>query len=292
MNITIEKTSDYQCFLRGIIFFSLFEIIWWCISPLFFLLEGCLVNPIPVIILEKLLKLAAFYYVFRKAAVWDIKWKHLIAVVVLFAVVQLLGYLSLFTDFFDDQYLTTTHDISNLTLWKVRLWSWVISTLVIISFLWWNLDASASGSESDTIGTTNRYLCGGMLFFLTFHLVLFSVNYVANSYWPYTYHPILLDCAFYPLLLAITAGTIYLIIHKKMIVLPLAFLLSLLALFVFTKWFLPNIVFAHYMYLEPTDAYYVHFFTNLSYVCFCAVFLTAFYLYSKGEPDTPAGEDE
>lgn len=281
MNTTIEKSLDYQYFLLGIAFYSLFEIVWWSISPIFFAIEGCLENPIPVVIMEKLLKLVAFYFLFRKAIVWNLQWKHLIAVVVLFALVQLLGYLSLFTDFFDDHYLTTTHDISNLTMWKIRLWSWVITTLVIISFLWWNFDASESGPGSDTIDTTNRYLCGGMLFFLTFHLVLFSVNYIANSYWPYTYHPVLLDCVFYPLLLAITAGTIYMIIRKKMIVPPLAVLLSLLALFVFTKWFLPNIVFTHYMYLEPTDDFYVHYFSNVSNVCYFAVSLTAFYLYRK-----------
>ena len=281
MNTTIEKPLDYQHFLLGIVSYSLFEIVWWSISPIFFALEGCLVNPIPVVIVEKLLKLVAFYFLFRKVTTWDIQWKHLVAVVALFAVVQLLGYLSLFTDFFDNHYLTTTHDISNLTMRKIRVWSWVITTLVIMSFLWWNFDASEYSTESDTIDMTNRYLCGGMLFFLTFHLVLFSVNYVANSYWPYTYHPVLLDCVFYPLLPAVTVGTIYLIVHKKMIVPPLAVLLSLLALFVFTKWFLPNIVFAHYMYLEPTDDLYVHYYSNVSSVCYFAVSLTALYLYRK-----------
>ena len=281
MNTTIEKPLDYRHFLLGIVLFSLFEIVWWSISPVFFALEGCLVNPVPVIIVEKLLKIAAFYYLFLRATVWDIRWKHLIAVAALLAVIPLLGYLSLFTGFFDEHYLTTTHDISNLAMRKIRLWSWVITTLIIMSFLWWNYDASESGTESDTADTTNRYLCGGMLFSLTFHFVLFSVNGVANSYWPYTYHPVLLDCVFYPLLLAVTAGTIFLIVRKKMIVPPIAVLLSLLALFVFTRWFLPNIVLTHYMYLEPTDDFYVHFFSNVSNVCYFAVSLTAFYLYRK-----------
>lgn len=283
----IEKPSDYRHFLLGIVFFALFEIVWWSISPFFFALE-CVMPPVFVVIGEKLLKLAAFYYMFCKATVWDIQWKHLIIVVALYAAVQLLGYLTLFSDFFDNHYLMKDYDISNLTLRKVRLWSWVITTLVIMSFLWWNFVASESGSESDTIDTTNRYLCGGMLFFLTFHFVLFSVNNVANSYWLYTYHPVLLDCVFYPLLLAIAAAAIYLIICKKMVVPPLAVLLALLALFVFTKWFLPNIVFDHYSKLEPTDDFYVHFFTNVSYVCYFAVALTALYLYRKGKLDAPA----
>lgn len=286
MITTIEKPTDYRHFLLGIVFFALFEIVWWSISPVFFALE-CVLPPVFVVIGEKLLKLAAFYYLFCKATVWDIQWKHLLAVLLLYAVIQLLAYLSLFSDSFDHLYGDSIYDISNLTMWKIRLWSWVITTLVIMSFLWWNVDASEPGTESGTMDTTNRYLCGGMLFFLTFRLVLFSVDYVANSYWPYTYHPVLLDCVFYPLLLAIAAAAIYLIICKKMVVPPLAVLLALLALFVFTKWFLPNIVFQHYFKLEPTDDFYFHFFTNVSGVCYCAVFLTAFYLYRKSELDAP-----
>ena len=110
MITAIEKPSDYRYFLLGIVFFALFEIIWWSISPVFFALEG-LMHPIPVVIVENLLKLVAFYYIFRKTTVWDIQWKHLIIVVALYAAVQLLGYLTLFTDFFDNHYLMTDYDI-------------------------------------------------------------------------------------------------------------------------------------------------------------------------------------
>ena len=287
MITAIEKPSDYRYFLLGIVFFALFEIIWWSISPVFFALEG-LMHPIPVVIVENLLKLVAFYYIFRKTTVWDIQWKHLIIVVALYAAVQLLGYLTLFTDFFDNHYLMTDYDIPNLTMWKIRLWSRVISTLVIMAFLWWNSETSEPLHEVDDQDTTNRYLCGGMLTVLTFHFLLFSVNYIGNSLWMYTYHPVLLDIILYPLLLAITAATLYLIVRRKMIELPLAALLTLLALFVFTKYFLHGIVFEHYSNREPSDnIFYYHFFTNVSHVCYCAVFLTAFYLYRKGESHTP-----
>ena len=92
MIITIEKPSDYRHFLLGIVFFALFEIVWWSISPVFFALE-CVLPPVFVVIGEKLLKLAAFYYLFCKATVWDIQWKHLLAVLLLYAVIQLLAYL-------------------------------------------------------------------------------------------------------------------------------------------------------------------------------------------------------
>ncbi len=114
----IEKPSDYRHFLLGIVFFALFEIVWWSISPFFFALE-CVMPPVFVVIGEKLLKLAAFYYLFCKATVWDIQWKHLLAVLLLYAVIQLLAYLSLFSDSFDHLYGDSIYDISNLTMWKV-----------------------------------------------------------------------------------------------------------------------------------------------------------------------------
>ena len=287
MFTTLEKPSDYRLFLLGIIFYSLFEFVWWGVSPVFFALQG-LLSPIPVIVGKELLRLAWFYFIFRKATVWDLRWKHLAIVVALYVVVQFLFGLATYTGL-SDHFFTKHFDISNLTLRKVSMWSWVISDLVIMSFLWWNFDTlGESGQEADDLAATNRHLCGSMLFFNTFELALFSVNHVANSYGPYTYHPALLDCLFYPLLLAITAGTIYLIIRKKMIVPPLAILLALFALFVFTKCYFPNIVFDHYSKLEPSGYYnYVHFFTNVSGVCIFAVFLTAFYLFRKGESDTP-----
>lgn len=284
MFLSADKKSDYQHFLYGIVLYWLFETMVAQFTQCFFVLEYVL-NPLAVYAGNKLLFLIAFYLFFRKPLLLNIKWIHIVCALVVTAFLSLLGF------FVMDRLCTGAVNYEghlmdcNLTLRdmeKVRLAISIATTLFIIVFLWWKFDRS----ESDMQDTTNRYFYGGALFMLTFFAVTNIVSGTANVCWRYTQHYLLISLIAYPLLAIVTAGAIYLLVRKKMLVLPIVAIMIVLTISFFSVSFLPAVLF-HFLAKNGTYTYtslpseHLAYFSSGKSLCDLAMFLTSFILYRR-----------
>lgn len=286
MFLPAEKNSDYQHFLYGIVLYWLYETMVAQFTGCFFVLEYVL-NPIAVYAGSKLLLLIVFYLLFRKPLLLNIKWIHLVGVLVVIAFLSGLGF------FVMDRLFTVAVNYEghlmdcNLTLRdmeKVRLAISIATTLFIIGFLWWKFDKSESDRESLPQDTTNRYFYGGVLFMLTFYAVTNIVSGTANVCWHYTQQYLLISLIAYPLLAIVTVGAIYLLVRKKMVVLPIVAIMILLTISFFSVCFLPAVLF-HFLAKNGTYTHlpteHLAYFSSGKSLCDLAMFLAAFILYRR-----------
>lgn len=286
MKLSIDdKITDRQHFLFGIVAYWLFWMVWDMVAQFFNLLEF-VVNPIPVVIVSKFLKVALFFWLFRKPFLWNIKWWHLLIVAAAFGLTYLIQ--NLLLDFYwNHNYADNRmdHDITMVTMRKVRLYGEILVSAAVVSFLWWYY-SSDDGSES-VAGPTGivRSFYGGMLFSMTFRLLLNTVNDLGSTLWSFTSHYVLLSLFIYPLLLLVGGVFVYMLFKKIHPTFSLSFLVALIVVSLFCGKFLNTLLLRYHpdLYTIPYDGtdYHFHYFATVTNFCDFAFFIAAFYLYRK-----------
>lgn len=280
MNTTIEKPLDYRCFLLGIVVYWIFDAVWASFAPFFLALETVM-NPIAVIIGKSILTLLVFYLLFHKAKMPTIKWGHILIMVAFLIIMSLLDIL--LNRFFDIHSVVNNQmnrDISNYVMQNVRKWSNLITSLLIIGFIWWRYDSEDTTSDSETSTVESRSYYGGMLFSITLGYILSLIRVIGSNYWMYTLHTILEEVITCLLILAVTIGAIYLLAKKRMVVLPIVVVMIIFFLHFFSANYLFNII---AKYFTINDIFYpqVSFIVPVATICGIAFNLIAFILYRK-----------
>lgn len=286
MNLSIDdKITDSQYFLFGIVAYWLFWMMCGLVGQFFNLLE-LVVNPAPVVIVSKFLKVALFFWLFQKPFLWNIKWWHLLVIAAAFGLTYLIQYL--LSDFYwNHSYADNRmdHDITMVTMRKVRLYSEILVSTAVGSFLWWYYSSDdGSGSVAGPAGIVRSFY-GGMLFSMTFRLLLYAVNDLGSTLWLFTSHYVALSLFIYPLLLLVGGAFIYMLFKKIHPTFSLGFLVALIVASWFCGKFLNTLLLRYHpdLYTIPYDeaGYHFHFFATVTYFCDFAFFIAAFYLYRK-----------
>ena len=173
MEFIIKKNFNYRYFLLGIIVYWMFEVVWSAFTPFFVALEA-LLNPIAVVVGKSILYLLVFYLLFRKPKILDIKWVHL---VILFGFVVLMNVLDyyLMDRFFELHSLGDNQmdrDIPNYLMRNVRKWTNLVTSFLMIGFVWWRYDSEATASDAEISIVESQSYYGGMLFSITIGYIL------------------------------------------------------------------------------------------------------------------------
>ena len=233
MNTTIEKTLDYRCFLLGIILYWMFDAVWASLFPtLFFYLEAVL-NPIAVVVGKSVLYLQVFYLLFRKPKMLNIKWIHIAIMVGFLVLMNVLDYFlidRLFDKLNDNRELSAVPDY---VLQSVRKWANLVTSFLTIGFLWWRYDSEATDSDTETSAVESRNYYGGILFYITFGYIFALINTIGGFCWKFVPHPILEEVITCLLLVLFTIGTIYMLVKKRLVVLPVVAILTIVLLHFF-----------------------------------------------------------
>ena len=282
MNTTIEKSMDYRCFLLGIVVYWIFDSVWASFAPFFFALEAVL-NPIAVVIGKSILTLLVFYLLFHKAKMPIIKWGHILMLVAFLLIMSLLDYF-LLDRFFDLHSVADNQinrDISNYVMQNVRKWSNLITSLLIIGFIWWRYDTEDTTSDSEISTVESRGYYGGMLFAITLGYILSLIRVIGSDYWMYAHHPILEEVITCLLILVVTIVAIYLLAKKHMVVFPIVVILVIVTLHFFSSNYLFNIITKYFTINDTCFQQVALFIVPIATVCDIAFNLTAFVLYRK-----------
>ena len=165
MKTSLNRPLDYRCFLLGILVYWIFDIIWTSFSRLFFFGEDLCspINPIAVIIGKSILTLVVTYLVFRKFKILNIKWIHL---VIIFIISIGLGFLNtfLFDWFFNMPFDYDNHTISQQLLFDVRKWANIITSLLIIDFIWWRCHPDGVDADTEPAPSNRTAITAGYCF--------------------------------------------------------------------------------------------------------------------------------
>ena len=280
-----DKITDSRHFLFGIVAYWLFWLVWDFVASFFNLLEF-VVNPIPVVIVSSLMKVALFFWLFRKPFLWNIKWWHLLIVAAAVGLTYLIQ--NLLLDLYWNQNFADNrmeHDITMVAMRKVHLYSEILVSTAIVSFLWWYYSSDdGSASVVGPVGTVRSFY-GGMLFTMTFLLLLNAVNDLGDTLWSFTSHYVVLSLVIYPLLLLVGGVFVYMLFKKIYPKFSLGFMIALLVVSWFCGRFLNMLLMRYHpdLYNIPFDGtdYHFQFFVTVSYFCDFAFFAAAFYLYRK-----------
>ena len=274
-----EKTLDYRVFLLGIVSYWMFSVIWTKgLFYLFFDLQFVL-NPIVVEVVESLLCLLVFYLLFRKPRKSNIRWSHVVGVVLLMAgatcaqlaVKPLLPYPS-----------GDMEDIAVFSplMQNVRKWTNLISSVIVILFLWWHCRARNVKPGSATDPCVARSYYGGMLFYLLFIYVLWLITNIVENSWSFVCHPMLLEGICYLLLILFTTFAVWKLARKQLMVVPLIVILSVVAAHLFAQHYLWNML-DHQFTAKAVISNHRPLFSTVTNLCGWAFFLAAFILYRK-----------
>jgi len=282
MNTTNEKTMDYRVFLLGIVSYWMFSAIWTdVLFYLFFDLQFVL-NPIVVKIVESLLLLLVFYLLFRKPRMFNIRWVHVVGVVLLMVGATCV-HLAVKSFLMETHYLSNAmgdNGVFSQLMQDVRQWTHLISSVIIILFLWWRCSARnvKPGSETDTCVARSYY--GGMLFYLFFIYVLWLITNIVQNSRSFVCHPILLEGISYPLLILVAAFAVWMLVRKHLMVVPLIVILSVVAAHLFAQYYLWGIL-DHQFTAKAVISSHRPLFSPVTNLCGWAFFLTAFILYRR-----------
>ncbi|MBR4135281.1 MAG: hypothetical protein IKU03_02585 [Bacteroidales bacterium] len=281
MNLLTEKPLDYRCFLLGIVLYWMFEAVWASFATFFLALE-CVLNPIAVVVGKSVLFLLVFYFLFRKPKMLDIKWGHIATVIGFIVLMNVLDYF--LTDrFFDLRSLADNQmdrDIPNYLMKNVRQWANLITSFLTIGFLWWRFNSEATASDAETSAAESRSYYGGMLFSVTFGYLLSLINIVGGFSWQFVPHPILEEVITCLLLVLFTVGTIYLLVKKQLVVLPIVAILTIVLVHFFSTNYLYNILRDNFEVNFSTFEQ-MSFFYPVCMICDWALPIAAFVLYRR-----------
>lgn len=281
MTLSTEKTLDYRCFLLGIVLCWMFDAVWASFATFFFALESVL-NPIAVVVGKSILYLAVFCLLFRKPKLLNVKWGHIAIVIGFLVLMNVLDYF-LMDRFFDLHSLADNQmdrDISNYLMRNVRKWANLITSLLMIGFVWWRFDSEATASDAETSAIESRSFYGGILFFITFGYLLYAISVLGDTLWFYVHHPILMEVVVCLLLVLVSAAAIYLLVKKQLVIIPLAVILAVVAVHFFIYHYLGIILFEHCIPNIVTSQHGA-LFDNVANCCDWALPIAAFILYRK-----------
>lgn len=281
MNPTTPKTLDYRCFLLGIIIYWMYEAILASLAPYCMILETIL-HPIAVIIGKSLLLLLVFYLLFRKARMFHVKWVHLaIFIGVVFLMNLLSAYLSdRFLDLNSLAANQTKWDLSNATVQSVRKWTNLVSSLLIIGFVWWRYESEAAVGNPEISPIESRSYYGGILFTITLGYILSLIKMIGGDYWTFAQHPLLAEMITCFLIILVTIGAICMLVKRQMVVLSITAIIIIVAVHFFSSHYLTNILSNHFT--RNHDLWQrVNVFALVGAACGIAFNLAAFILYRK-----------
>ena len=279
MNPTTEKPLDYRCFLLGIVLCWMFDVVWASFATCFFALESVL-NPIAVAVGKSILYLAVFCLLFRKPKIVNIRWVH-IAILVGFLI--LISVLDIFiVDRFggvigDNRFLS---DVPDYVMRDVRKWANLITSFFTIGFLWWRYDSEATASDTEISSVESRSYYGGILFSITFGYILSLINKIGGFCWEFVSNPVLEEVITCLLLVLFTVGAIYLLVKKRLVVLPIVAIFIIVLVHFFSTNYLYNILKEHL----ASDLFAIErmvFFSSVFMICDWAFFIATFVLYRK-----------
>ena len=281
MNLSTEKPLDYRCFLLGIVLYWMFDAVWASFATIFLAMESVL-NPIAVVVGKSVLYLLVFYLLFRKPKMLNIKWIHIAILIGFLVLMNVLDYY-LMDRFFDLHSWADNQmdrDIPNYLMRNVRKWANLITSLLMIAFLWWRYDSENDDAEVDTQTVELRSFYGGILFAIMFGYILFTISAFGHTLWNFVSHPILEEVIACSLLVIVTVAATYLLAKKHTVVLPLALILAIVAVHFFTMHYLGILLFEHCTPNIVTTQLGA-FFDNVANCCDWVLFLVVFVLYRK-----------
>ena len=281
MNTTIEKSLDYRCFLLGIIIYWMFESIATCLAPYCMILETTL-HPIAVIVGKSLLLLLVFYLLFRKARMFHVKWVHL---AIFIGVVVLMNLLSAYLSdrFLDLNSLAanqTKWNLSNATVQSVRKWANLVSSLLIIGFVWWRYKSEAAAGDPEISPLESQSYYGGILFTITLGYIFSLIKIIGGDCWTFANHPLLAEVINCLLIILVTIWAIRMLVKRQLVVLSITAIIIIAAIHFFSSHYLMSILANHFT--RNHDLWQrVNVFALVGAACGIAFNLAAFILYRK-----------
>lgn len=280
MNTTTEKSLNYRCFLLGIIVYWMFETVWTSFAPFFFNLEGLSGHPVAVVVGKSVLFLLVFYLLFREPKMFNIKWVHVAIMVGFLVLMHVLDYFLVdrLGDVIRDKWVLS--DVPDYVMRDVRKWVNLATSFLTIGFLWWRYDSEVTASDIDTSVVESRSYYGGILFSITFGYILSLINKIGGFCWEFVPYPILEEVITCLLLVLFTVGAIYLLVKKRLVVLPIVAILSIVLVHFFSTNYLYNILKEH-LTSDFSAIEQMVFFSSVFMICDWAFFIATFVLYRK-----------
>ncbi|MBR4919104.1 MAG: hypothetical protein IKZ56_13200 [Bacteroidales bacterium] len=280
MNTTIEKPLDYRCFLLGIIVYWMFEAVWTSFAPFFFNLEGLSGHPVAVVVGKSVLFLLVFYLLFRKPKMFNIKWVHIAILVGFLVLMHVLDYFLVdrLGDIIRDKWVLS--DVPDYVMRDVRKWVNLVTSFLTIGFLWWRYDLEVTASDIDTSVVESRSYYGGILFSITFGYILSLINKIGGFCWEFVSHPVLEELITCLLLVLFTVGAIYLLVKKRLMVLPIVAIFIIVLVHFFSTNYLYYFLKEH-LTSDLSAIEQMVFFSSVFMICDWAFFIATFVLYRK-----------
>lgn len=280
MNTTIEKPLDYRCFLLGIIVFWMLEAVWTSFAPFFFNLEGLSGHPVAVVVGKSVLFLLVFYLLFRKPKMFNIKWVHVAIMVGFLVLMHVLDYFLVdrLGDVIRDKWVLS--DVPDYVMRDVRKWVNLVTSFLTIGFLWWRYDLEVTASDIDTSVVESRSYYGGILFSITFGYILSLINKIGGFCWEFVSHPVLEELITCLLLVLFTVGAIYLLVKKRLMVLPIVAIFIIVLVHFFSTNYLYYFLKEH-LTSDLSAIEQMVFFSSVFMICDWAFFIATFVLYRK-----------
>jgi hypothetical protein len=210
----------------------------------------------------------------------NIKWVHIAIMVGFLVLMNVLDYFlidRLFDKLNDTRELC---DVPDYVLRSVRKWANLVTSFLTIGFLWWRYDSEPTASDAEISVVESRSYYGGMLFSITIGYILSLINKIGGFCWEFVSHPIFEEVITCLLLVLLTIGAIYLLMKKRIVVLPIVAILAIVLAHFFSHNYLYNILQEHF---DPNLSVYEHmsFFAPVFMICDWAFFIATFVLYRK-----------
>lgn len=280
MNTTTEKSLNYRCFLLGIIVYWMFEAVWASFAPFFFNLEGLTMHSIAVVVGKSVLFLLVFYLLFRKPKMFNIKWVHVAILVGFLVLMHVLDYFLVdrLGDVIREKWVLS--DVPDYVMRDVRKWANLATSFLTIGFLWWRYDSEVTASDTEISSVESRSYYGGILFSITFGYILSLINKIGGFCWEFVPHPILEEVITCLLLVLFTVGAIYLLVKKRLVVLPIVAIFIIVLVHFFSTNYLYNILKEH-LASDLSAIERMVFFSSVFMICDWAFFIATFVLYRK-----------
>ena len=281
---TINNANDskHLYFLYGIVAYGLFYLLWGSTLPVFMTMER-LLHPTAVLIGKSVAELALFYYLFRKVKLLDIKWIPFIGIIILptvFSYLLLQAEIHFFPDIPTSAEQLAKYHVSKPIIDNLRFWTNIITCLGIIVFVWDKYRSENRDPNTREANGKSRDFYGGILFSITFTLILSLASDVATRLWTVFPKQLLLwEIIFNTFFLLLTSGTVFLLVKKRHAVWPFALILLLAAISNCSNHFLDIIFIGQNPPNDPD--FYMKPFIMIDFLCHYLFMILAFILYRK-----------
>jgi len=211
---------------------------------------------------------------------FNIKWVHVAILVGFLVLIHVLDYFLVdrLGDVIRDKWVLS--DVPDYVMRDVRKWVNLATSFLTIGFLWWRYDSESTDSDIDTSVVESRSYYGGILFSITFGYILSLINKIGGFCWEFVPHPVLEELITCLLLVLFTVGAIYLLVKKRLMVLPIVAILSIVLVHFFSTNYLYNILKEH-LASDLSAIGQMVFFSSVFMICDWAFFIATFVLYRK-----------